>query len=282
VVQPVGRLDEDFAAADRGDREADTVRRRAERDFLAAGETALRRRLGGRDALGRVVRMPRLKQPPFGAPDDSFQVVGVVKDTLNRGLTDQLMPEVYLPFTVTGRADRLVALTQADPAGITKSVLNQVYSVDKDQPVTDLRTIDRVLQDGVYAGPRFNLALFAVFAALGLTLAVIGVYGVMSSSVAQQTREIGVRIALGASPGNISGMVVKRGAWLLLIGVAVGLAGSFLTARLLARQIWNVSPFDPITFVGVSLILLIAGLQACFWPARRAARIDPIVALRQE
>jgi len=205
-----------------------------------------------------------------------------VKDTLNRGLTDQVMPEVYLPFTVTARADRLVALTQADPPGITKSVLNQVYSIDKDQPVTDVRTIDRVLQEGVYAGPRFNLALFAVFAALGLTLAVIGVYGVMSSSVAQQTHEIGVRIALGASPGNISGMVVKRGMWLLLIGVAVGLAGSFLTARLLARQIWNVSPFDPITFIAVSLILLIAGLQACLWPARRAARIDPIVALRQE
>jgi putative ABC transport system permease protein len=104
----------------------------------------------------------------------------------------------------------------------------------------------------------------------------------MSSSVAQQTHEIGVRIALGAGPGNISAMVVKRGAWLLLIGVAVGLVGSFLTARLLAGQIWNVSPFDPITFAAVSLILLIAGLQACFWPARRAARIDPIVALRQE
>jgi putative ABC transport system permease protein len=104
----------------------------------------------------------------------------------------------------------------------------------------------------------------------------------MSSSVAQQTHEIGVRMALGASPGKISGMVVKRGMWLLLIGLAVGLTGSFLTARLLAGQIWNVSPFDPVTFISVSLILLIAGLQACFWPARRAARIDPIGALRQE
>jgi putative ABC transport system permease protein len=252
------------------------------RQLAIVNQSFVRGRLDGRDALGRVVRIPRLKQPPFGATDDSFQIVGVVKDTLNRGLMDQVTPEVYLPFTVTGRADRLVALTQADPAGITKSLLNQVYSVDKDQPVTDVRTIDRVLQEGVYAGPRFNLALFAVFAALGLTLAVIGVYGVMSSSVAQQTHEIGVRIALGASPGNISGMVVKRGAWLLLIGVALGLAGSFLTARLLARQIWNVSPFDPITFAAVSLVLLIAGLQACFWPARRAARIDPIAALRQE
>ncbi len=254
----------------------------ASRQLAIVNQSFVRGRLDGRDAIGRVVRIPRLKQPPFAAADDSFQIVGVVKDTLNRGLMDQVMPEVYLPFTVTGRSDRLVALTQSDPAGITKAVLNQVYSIDKDQPVTDVRTIDRVLQEGVYAGPRFNLALFAVFAALGLTLAIIGVYGVMSSSVAQQTREIGVRIALGASPGDISGMVVKRGAWLLLIGIAVGLVGSFLTARLLSQQIWNVSPFDPITFVAVSLILLLAGLQACLWPARRAARIDPIEALRQE
>ncbi|MBO0858116.1 MAG: ABC transporter permease [Chloracidobacterium sp.] len=252
------------------------------RQLALVNQSFVRGRLEGREALGRVVRIPHLKQPPFGATDDSFQIVGVVKDTLNRGLTDQITPEIYLPFTLTGRADRLVALTQADPAGITKSVMSQVYSIDRDQPVTDVKTIDRVLQEGVYAGPRFNLALFAVFATLGLTLAVIGVYGVMSSSVAQQNREIGVRIALGASPGNISRMVVKRGAWLLLIGVAVGLAGSFLTARLLSQQIWKVSPFDPLTFVAVSLILLLAGLQACFWPARRAARIDPIEALRQE
>jgi predicted permease len=254
----------------------------AGRQLAIVNQRFARERLDGRNALGLTVRIPRLKQPPFGATDDSFQIVGVVKDTLNRGLTDQVTPELYLPFTVTGSADRLVALTQADPAGITKSVLNQVYSIDKDQPVTDLRTIDRVLQEGVYAGPRFNLALFAVFAALGLTLAVIGVYGVMSSSVAQQAHEIGVRIALGASPGNISKMIVKRGAWLLLTGVALGLAASFLTARLLSQQIWNVSPFDPVTFIAVSLILLVAGLQACFWPARRAARIDPIGALRQE
>jgi putative ABC transport system permease protein len=250
--------------------------------LAVVNQSFVRSRLDGRDALGRSLRVPRLKQPPFELTDDSFQIVGVVKDTLNRGLTNEVMPEVYLPFTLTGRSDRLVALAQADPASITKAVMSQVYSIDKDQPVTDVRTIDRVLQEGVYAGPRFNLALFAVFAVLGLALAVIGVYGVMSSAVAQQTHEIGVRMALGATPGKVSGMVVRRGLWLLLVGIAVGLLGSFLTARLLAGQIWNVSPFDPVTFGAVSLILLIAGLQACLWPARRAARIDPIAALRQE
>ena len=143
-------------------------------------------------------------------------------------------------------------------------------------------TIDRALQDFVYAEPRFNLTLFSIFAVLGLTLAIIGVYGVMSSSVAQQTHEIGVRMALGASPRDITGMIVKRGSWLLLIGIGVGLIGSLATSRILARQVWNVSPFDPITFVAVSVILLIAGLQACAWPARRASRIDPLSALREE
>jgi putative ABC transport system permease protein len=252
------------------------------RHLALVNQSFVRGRLDGREALGRVIRIPRLKEPAIGATDDSFEIVGVLKDTLNRGLTEEVVPEVYLPFTVTGLADNLVALTQVEPAGITKAVMSQVYSIDKDQPVTDVSTIERALQEGVYAGPRFNLALFGVFAALGLTLAAIGVYGVMSSSVAQQKHEIGVRMALGASPANISGMVVKRGAWLMLIGIAVGMAGSLMMARLLTRQIWNVSPFDPITFISVSLILLVAGLQACLWPARRAARIDPIAALRQE
>ena len=121
-----------------------------------------------------------------------------------------------------------------------------------------------------------------MFAALGLTLAVVGVYGVMSHAVVQQTREIGVRIALGAEPGSVARMVVKSGAALLLAGIALGLAGSVFAARLLAQQVWQVSTFDPISFVAVSAILLVAGLQACAWPAWRAARTQPIVALRQD
>jgi putative ABC transport system permease protein len=121
-----------------------------------------------------------------------------------------------------------------------------------------------------------------VLASVGLILAVVGVYGVMSAAVAQQRHEIGVRMALGATASTIAQMVVRRGLWLLAIGVALGLAGAGLIARLLARQVWNVPPFDPLAFGLVSLILLAAGLQACFWPARRAARIDPIAALREE
>ena len=245
-------------------------------------ESFVRTRLEGRDPLGRTVRIARIRQPPFAIEDDSFQIVGVVKDTLNRSLTDQVMPEIYLPFTLLGFANRVVTLTQADPASVSRAVISQVYAIDKNQPVTDVRTIETVLNDGIYAGPRFNLALFSVFAGLGLTLAIIGVYGVMSNSVSQQTHDIGVRMAIGATPGKIAGMIVQRGSRLLLAGIALGLTGGFFAARLLSRQIWNVSTFDPVSFSAVSLILLFAGLLACIWPARRAAKIEPMEALRYE
>jgi len=113
-------------------------------------------------------------------------------------------------------------------------------------------------------------------------LAVVGVYGVMAAAVAQQRQEIGVRMALGASSGSIAGMILTRGSRLLLAGMAIGLVASIIGARLLARQVWNVSPFDPVAFAVVSFVLLAAGLQACVWPALRAGRTDPIIALREE
>jgi predicted permease len=241
-----------------------------------------RTRFNGTDAVGRIVRMPRLMLPPIGAADAGVEIVGVVHDTLNRGLTDELVPEIYIPYSLLGSANRVVVQTAGDPALVTRAVVERVYAIDPDQPVTEVRTIAAFLDDFIYAGPRFNVVLLSVFAALGLALAVVGVYGVMSHTVAQQTREIGVRIALGADPGSVGRMVIKSGAVLLLAGVALGLAGSVAAARLLAQQIWNVSPFDPISFAAASAVLLAAGLQACVWPAWRASRTQPIVALRQE
>jgi putative ABC transport system permease protein len=242
----------------------------------------VRGRLVDQTALGRILHIPRLKEAPIAMDDDSFQIVGIVQDTLNRGLTDQIMPEIYIPFTLLGFANRIVALTEGEPASVTRAVLRQVYAIDEAQPVTDVRTIETVLNDNIYAEPRFNLALLSVFAGLGLTLAVIGVYGVMANSVAQQTHDIGVRMAIGASPRQIAGMIVMHGSRLLLAGTAVGLVAGVLAARLLANHIWRVSPFDPISFGAVSLILLVAGLLACLWPAYRAARVAPMEALRHE
>jgi putative ABC transport system permease protein len=148
--------------------------------------------------------------------------------------------------------------------------------------VSFVQTLDAAIEEDAYSTPRFNLILLSVFAAMGLVLAIVGVYGVMSAAVAQQRHEIGVRMALGAGTRTVAGMIIMRGSKLLLVGMALGLAGSLLAARLLARQVWNVAPFDPVAFTIVSAVLLGAGLQACLWPALRAARTDPVVALRQD
>jgi predicted permease len=245
-------------------------------------ERFVRTRLENRPALGQVVRIPALKQPPFALPDVAFQIVGVVHDTLNQGLADPALPEILLPFTTTGMANVLAVRTSLEPASVSRAVIGQVYAIDRNQPVTDVRPLDVVLKEFVYATPRFNVTLLGVLAFVGLMLAIVGVYGVMSTAVAQQRHEIGVRMALGASAGTIARMVIVRGSWLLGIGIAVGLAGAATVAQLLARQVWRVPPFDPFAFAIVAIILLAAGLQACFWPARRAARIDPIIALRDE
>ena len=262
--------------------------------FFTDGETALkqhvavvnqmfvRRRLGNVDPIGRVVTMPGLKDPPLNIADDSFRIIGVVADRLNDGVSNTIMPELYVPFTVTGEADSVVVKTAVPPMTLANAVREQVYAIDKDQPVREERTMEALLDQWVYAGPRFNLVLLSVFAGLGLTLAAIGVYGVISTLVSQQTQEIGMRIALGAEFRNIAGMVLGRGFRLLGAGIVVGLLASAAATRLIAREIWHVSPFDPLSFCLTSVVLLFVGLQACYWPARRAARVDPITALRHE
>ena len=236
--------------------------------------------LAGRPPLGQVVHIPRIRQPPFNLADDSFQIVGVVRDVPNNGLSQPVMPEMYLPFTTTGLANRLVIRTASDASVVTRSVIDQVHAVDPNQPVDEAKRLDVVLAEDEYATPRFSLVLFLVFGVMGLVLAVVGVYGVMATAVAQQRHEIGVRLALGAERGRIVRMIVGRGARLLLAGVAVGLVASVVAARFIAGQIWNVAAFDPLAFATVALILFAAGLQACLWPARRAGAIDPIIALR--
>jgi putative ABC transport system permease protein len=245
-------------------------------------ERFVRMRLPDRIPIGQVVRLPRMKEPPFSLQSDTFQIVGVLHDTLNDGLTDPTMPEIYVPFTGAGVASRVMVRTGLEPSSLTRTLVGQVYAIDRTQPVSNVETLENMLRDFEYAAPRFNLVLFSVFGFIGLTLAIVGVYGVMSSTVALQRHEIGVRMALGAGSRTIARMIIVRGSRLLLAGMALGLAGSVIAARMLAGQFWNVSAFDPVAFGVVSAILLIAGLQACLWPALRAGRIDPITALRQD
>ena len=248
-------------------------------------ERFVRMRLTGAGAapLGRTVRIPRFTQPPFSIANPTFQIVGVVHDALNAGLADPVMPEIYVPFTTAGAMNlQVVVRTHGDPAGVTRAVVSQVYAIDPGQPVTGVMTLEAVLKENALATPRFNVILLSIFAALGLALTLIGVYGVMSSAVAQERQEIGIRMALGATAGSVARMVMLRGSRLLVAGVVLGLAGSVAAGRMLAQQVWRVSAFDPIAFTIVSGLLLTAGLLACAWPALRAARVDPIAGLRQD
>ncbi len=245
-------------------------------------ERFVRARLEGRNALGQPVRLPRLAQAPFNAKNVQFEIVGVIADTPNNGLMEPTLPEMYVPFTTAGIANWIVMRAEVDPATLTKAVSSQVYAIDRNQPVANATTLDALLKEEEYARPRFNLALLTVFGGIGLVLALVGVYGVMSNAVTQQRQEIGVRMALGASSATIARMILGHGSRLLVVGLAAGLAGSVVMAKLLAHQVWNISPFDPLAFALVTIVVLAAGVQACLWPAWRASRIDPIVALRDE
>lgn len=245
-------------------------------------EAFARRYFSGHDAIGHLVKLPRLSGPPISLADNAFQIVGIAKDSINRISTHDTVPEIYLPYTPAGMADRVYVLSKAKPELLDKAVREQIYSVDRGQPVTEVKTLEQLLGEYVYSRPRFNLLLFTVFAALGLTLALFGVYGVISNTVAQRTHEIGIRLALGASLRQVIAMVMTVGAKLVTLGVAIGLIGSLASVRVLSGLVQNISTVDPYSFLAVTLLLFAAGLFASFWPARRAALVDPVTALREE
>jgi putative ABC transport system permease protein len=240
------------------------------------------RYFGNENPLGRTVRVPRLRRPPASLDSDTFEIVGVVGNTVTRDITEPTRPELYAPFSLIGMAQRIVVRTDGDPEQATALVRAEVASIDRDQPLSDIRSLESTLEDRVFAGPRFGLTLFAVFAALGLTLAVVGVYGVMAHSVSRRTQEIGVRMALGATTDRIVSMVLAGGARLIAAGIVIGLAGSALAARAMRELIWNVSPWDPLSFAAVAAVLMVVGLQATLWPALRATRVNPVAALRKQ
>jgi putative ABC transport system permease protein len=246
----------------------------------------VRHYLAGRNVLGGIVRLPTLRTAPLNLADDSFQIVGVVRDTVNRISTRETLPEIYIPFTVVGVADRLYILGKTRgktrPESLDRAVREQIYAADRGQPVTDVRTLAGLLNDYVYARPRFNLLLFGVFAGLGLVLALLGVHGVIANSVSQRTREIGIRLALGAGYRQVIGMVLRLAIELLAIGIVLGGIGSVVSARVLKGLVQNVSTIDGYSLAGMVALLFATGVFASFWPARKAARVDPVRALREE
>jgi putative ABC transport system permease protein len=213
---------------------------------------------------------------------DWHTVVGVVSDIRQSGLEEQAAPHVYVSYRQIGptRAGLLVRTT-TDPLGLVAAVRAQVQAVDKAQPIYNVNTMSAMIAAAV-APRRLNLVLLGGFAALALVLAAVGIYGVMANLVTQRTGEIGLRMALGAQRGDVLRLVIGRGLRLTLVGTAIGLGASFALLRLVASLLYDVSTTDPFTFAAITLLLLMVALLACYIPARRATKVDPLVALRYE
>ena len=217
--------------------------------------------------------------------DEKFlrEIVGVVGDTKPGSLSDaQSGAQIYVPHAQDPAWNfmGLVIRTAGDPAAFATTLRREVQALDKDQPVYNVRTFDDVVANSL-GTRRVSMQLFAVFAGAALLLAALGIYGVMAYSVTQRTQEIGIRMALGAQKSDVLGLVIRQGMTLTVIGVVVGLAGAFALTRLIASLLFGVAATDPLTFVAIPLLLLFVALVACYLPARRAARLDPTVALAQ-
>lgn len=227
----------------------------------------------GEDPLGKRLIIDR------GEPA-TCEIIGVTRDIKQFSLQSSPVPTMYLPSIEIGRPT-LVVRTSGDPLELTAAVRAAVQAVDKDQPVANVASMQQILSRSV-GEPRFRTLLLSVFAALALILAGVGIYGVMSYTVARRTHEIGIRMALGARPGDTIRLVIAQGLTLALIGVGAGLAGAFGLTRLLSSLLFGVSATDPLTFSLIAILLTGVAALACYIPARRAARVDPMIALRCE
>ena len=238
----------------------------------------------GENPLGQRIRIKLLETFRADPVKDAvFEVVGVVADIKNNGLQDPVQPEMFIPYTVTGAFDRSVVVrTAKDPLLLQAAIQREIWAVDRNVALTFTGTLESFLKRFAYAGPRFSLILLGVFAGVGLVLVALGVYSVIAYTVSRQTHEIGIRMALGAGSADVLRMVLRMGLRLIVAGAGAGLAASLALGRLVTSQLWNVSPSDPLTLAGVVAVVAAAGFAACYFPARRATRVDPMIALRYE
>jgi putative ABC transport system permease protein len=245
-------------------------------------ETMARQYWPGEDAVRKRFKL--------GGPSSQtpwITIVGVVADVRQMGLDAPVKAEMYLPYRQDAEnpwfepRELVVRTTAADPLSLAAAVRREVQAVDPDQPVSNVRTMEDLLREES-AQRSTGMALLVAFAALALALASLGIYGVLAYFVVQHTREIGVRLALGARPGQILALVLRRGMGMVLVGVAVGACGALALTRLMSSLLYGVSAGDPATFAGIALLLAAVALLACVVPARRAAKVDPMVALRYE
>jgi putative ABC transport system permease protein len=247
-----------------------------QRHVVIINETLARQYFAGEDPLGKRVTVNMSDKP---VPSE---IIGVVGDIKHVSLDTPVKAMVYWPHPELAHTSMtIVVRTQGDPATIAAAATREIQAIDPDQPVSDVRTMQQLLASSV-ARARFNTLLLGLFAALALVLASVGIYGVMAYSVVQRTKEIGIRIALGAQSRDVLKMIVGHGMMLTLVGVGLGLTGALILTRLMSSLLFGVSTTDPLTFIGVSLLLSAVAFFACYIPARRATKVDPMIALRYE
>jgi putative ABC transport system permease protein len=252
------------------------------RKVAVVNQTLVKKYFGTEDPIGRQVKLSMLETFPDGpVPAPLFDIVGVIADVKNNGVQDPPEPEVLIPYTMTGGFERgILVRTAGDPAGMLNSVRKEIWAVDRGVALTNIGTLNDFLKQFTYAEPRFSLILLSVFASVGLVLVAIGVYSVVAYTVSQQIHEIGIRMALGAQRGDVLRLILRVTLRLVVVGVVLGLLGSLGVMKVLASQVWGVSPRDPVTLVTVVGAMSLAALAASYFPARRAMNVNPIVALR--
>ena len=261
----------DFSSVDDGQRWMDGLNK------IIVDEGLANRYWPNEDPIGQRVRLPWGAKPPV------LEIVGVVGRVKLDRLTDQgRFPQAYLPFRQGPRSGMAVLVkTTVEPQSLIASMRHEVSQMDPDQPIYSVKTLSDI-RDQAIAPQRLNFALLGNFALLALVLAAVGIYGVLSQFVQQRTQEIGVRLALGAQVGDVLKLVLRDGMRLAIIGVALGMAGALSLSHLLSSMLFEVRPLDLLTFCAVPALLLLVALLACWVPARRALKVDPLVALRCE
>ena len=253
------------------------------RHVAVVNQAFARAYFGSENPLGQKIKFNVFDELPETPRDAYFQIIGVVTDFRNRGLLEPPSPEAFLPYTITGFGQRVIlARTAVDPKSLLAAVQSEIWAVDSNAAVTRSGSIKNLLAEEAYVRPQFGLIAIGVFAGIGLALVLIGIFSVMAYTVALQTHEIGVRMALGAQRGNVLTMVLWNGLRLISAGILIGVLTSLVLTRFLASQLSGVSATDPLTFFAVVTLFLAVGLIASLLPARRAAGIDPLVALRYE
>lgn len=253
------------------------------RKLAIVNQTFVKKYWGNENPIGKQVRIAQLAEFEDPVKEPMFEIIGLVADVKNHGLQDPVEPEIWVPYTVTGSAFRGVLVrTAKDPMTIANAVQREIWATDRNVAVTLAGTMEGYISQFSYAGPRFGFLLMTIFGCIGLVLVTLGVYSVLAYTTVRRTQEIGIRMALGAEGSDVLRLVVGMGLRLVGIGVGLGLITSLALGRVIATQLWGVSAYDPWTLTCVPALLLITGMVACWIPARRAARVDPLVALRYE